>query len=129
MFVYSDTLIDHMQSPRNRGSLNEPHAVGHADCDGAAPSVTIFICVADARIAAIAFESVGCGATAAAGSMLTEMALGRTVDSCFSIQSEELTAELGGLPPWKGFSAQLAVRALQNALLSLPDHLIARSDP
>jgi NifU-like protein involved in Fe-S cluster formation len=61
-------------------------------------------------------ETHGCGVTIAAGSMLTELISGQTLDACRSISVEQLTQALGGVPSDKAHAPALAVAALNNAL-------------
>ena len=43
----------------------------------------------------------GCGPTIAAGSMLTEMIVGRTIEECRELTAEQLIEALDGMPPDK----------------------------
>ena len=72
------------------------------------------------RVAAARFHTYGCGATIAAGSMLTELILGRTVAECRAVTADALAAALGGFPPDKLHCPELAVAALRDVLEKLP---------
>ena len=67
------------------------------------------------------YQCHGCGATIAAGSMLTEMILDRPIAECLAITAEELTEALEGLPPDKRHCAGFAVNAMRNALQTEDD--------
>ncbi len=49
----------------------------------------------------------------ACGSLITEMAAGKTIAEAQSLRAEAIVASLGGLPEASGHAAQLAVDALQ----------------
>jgi nitrogen fixation NifU-like protein len=108
--------MGHFLSPRNCGKMDAPDRVGLVG----APGQTLFMLLClrmegdtgvDAR-----YQTNGCGASIAAGSVLTEMVKGRTVVQCLDLTAEEVGAALGGVPPDKAHCPVLAVTALRNAL-------------
>tara|TARA_R110002096_G_scaffold54978_1_gene141516 strand:- start:245 stop:574 length:330 start_codon:yes stop_codon:yes gene_type:complete len=107
--------MDHFQSPRNWGQLEQPDHVGVAGVPGRGRYLVLQLNVKEDRITVARFQSHGCGATIAAGSMLTVLILGRTVSDCLAITADELTSALAGLPPNKQHCAGFAVAALHNA--------------
>ncbi|MBS1889141.1 MAG: tRNA 2-thiouridine(34) synthase MnmA [Actinobacteria bacterium] len=68
------------------------------------------------RIASVAFDTEGCGATRAATAALAETLEGATVLEAASISIDDTEALLGGLAPAKRHAAQLATDALHRAL-------------
>lgn len=113
---YSATVMDHFQSPRNWGKLEGADLIGVAGNPGHGGYLIIYLVVKGDRIIDIRYNSHGCGATIAAGSMLTELVLGKPVDECLEITSDDLTANLDGLPPDKRHCSFMAIAALRNAL-------------
>lgn len=113
---FSDTLMDHFSSPRNTGVLEEPDLVGLVGTPGQGPFFVLYLKLTDGRIDAARFRTHGCGATIAAGSMLTELIRGRTPDECRGLTVDNLIAALDGVPPEKLHSPTLAIAALQHAL-------------
>lgn len=116
--------MDHFTAPRNAGRLLAADAVGQADVAGSAPRITIYLQVAGERIEHVTFQSFGCGASIAAGSALTELVQGKTVQECRLLVPGDVESALGGLPPQKRFCATLAIVALNNAL----DQLVKGND-
>jgi nitrogen fixation NifU-like protein len=117
MARYSDTLMDHFDSPRNAGVLESPRVMGEAVVPGGAPRVKLY-CQLDGKLVRRAsFEAAGCGVTIACCSMLTELVEGRSIPECLAITAEQVEAALDGLPFEKRFCANLAVEALHRALL------------
>lgn len=117
---YSASLMDHFETPRNAGRMPDADAVGRADMNGRAPYITLYLKLADRSVAHASFQSFGCGAAIAAGSVLTELIIGRTLAECRQLQADAVTEALGGFPPGKQFCGALAIRALNNALEQLP---------
>jgi nitrogen fixation NifU-like protein len=113
---FSEALMDHFSDPRNSGTLESPDRVGRAGVPGQGPYMALHLRLDGETVAAAKFQTHGCGASIAAGSMLTEMVIGRTVADCLALTSEQLAEALGGFPPDKQHCPFLAVAALRDAL-------------
>jgi len=113
---FSETLMDHFTSPRNSGPLEAPDRVGHAGAPGRGPFMVLHLRLDGGTVAAARFQTYGCGASIAAGSMLTELITGRPVGDCRALTAEALSGALGGFPPDKQHCPALAVAALRDAL-------------
>ncbi len=70
------------------------------------------------RIAEVTFQAQSCVTTTASASALTVMAQGKQVEEALAITPEQLSRELGTVPPEKMYCRQLAVATLQKALRS-----------
>ena len=68
------------------------------------------------------FQAIGCAGAFAAGSAVTEMITGKTVEQAESIKQEQVITYLGGLPEEKHDCACLAVRTLQKTLEAFKHH-------
>lgn len=123
--VYNSTVVDHIQRPRNTGVILDP--------DGFARSATecgdmleIGLRVVDGRIEDIKVRTYGCAATMAAGSMVTELARGRSVIEAARIRQQHVLDALGGLPPGNQHCALLAANTLNEAIR---DYLAYKNEP
>lgn len=116
MGYYSDVLMEHFQSPHNNGPMDAPDAVGLVGVPGQGPFLLLALRLRNGRVAEARYQTNGCGATIASGSVLTEMILGRAVEECLALTTERLTDALGGVPPDKAHCPAMAVAALNNAL-------------
>ena len=121
MGKYSETLTEHVMDPRNTGVMEKADLTGHAGTPGRGAFLVLFLKVEDDRIAEAKYQTYGCGPTIASGSMLTELIVGRTLDECRVLTSDDLIAALDGVPPDKLHCPALAIGALQDAL--------SRNDP
>ena len=119
MSHFSETLMDHFQSPRHAGCMTNADAVGVAGTPGQGRYLILYLNVIDGRISRAQFEAHGCGVTIACGSVLTELVERRCPDECQQITAEMLMDALDGIPPHKQDCAGFAIRALQNALLGI----------
>jgi len=123
--TYSERVIELFLSPRNLGPLSDPD--GYARFTGpCGDTMEIYLKLEGERIREASFITDGCGTTVACGSMVTELAKGKTVREAFAIDPELLLEELGGLPEADQHCAVLAVDTLRRALR---DALDQRREP
>jgi nitrogen fixation protein NifU and related proteins len=116
---YSPRTVEHFNSPRNVGTLEHPTAVGSAGTPGRGNYMVIHILLEAGCIRDIRYQTYGCPGAIAAGSAVTELAKGKTVEEAAGITRDAVDGLLGGLPLGKGHCADLAVGALQNALAGI----------
>lgn len=116
MARFSETLMDHAQSPRNRGTLQQADRVGVAGIPGRGRSVVLQLVLEGKCVTEAKFQAQGCGVTIAAASMLTELVIGRTLAECEQLTPQQLANALDGMPADKLDRAALAVAALHGAL-------------
>jgi nitrogen fixation NifU-like protein len=116
MSRFSDTLMEHFQLPISRGLMERPSFVGKGSLDGYPPYVTLYLRIDGGHITDATFQAEGCGVTIACGSMLTEMIRGRSLAECRQLTAHELAEALDGIPPGKEYCADVAIRALQDAV-------------
>jgi nitrogen fixation NifU-like protein len=122
---YSEKAVDHWMHPRNPGMLEK--ADGHGRITGpCGDTMEIFVRIQDKAIAEISFLTDGCGTTIACGSMLTELAKGKTVAEARGITRKTVLDAIGGLPEEDQHCALLAANTLQAAL---KDYEKLRRDP
>jgi len=116
--MYSATVIDHFQNPRNYGEL--PDADCYTYMSGiCGDTIGIYVGLTDGRIGRIGFVTNGCGPTIACSSALTCLANGLTVAEARSLSSAQLIAYLDGLPLENTHCADLAVNTLKGALAKI----------
>lgn len=116
MEQFSEILMEHFTSPRNQGRMDSPDRVGIAGTPGQGPFMVFCLRLRDNIVVEAKYQTHGCGATIAAGSMLTELIMNKTVEECRTVSADQLTHALGGVPPDKQHCPVLAVTALRNAL-------------
>lgn len=114
--MYSEKVMDHFSNPRNVGEIPDASGVGTEGNPVCGDLMTIYIKVEDDVITDIKFKTFGCGAAIATSSMITEMAIGKTLDEALKITRDDVAEELEGLPPVKMHCSNLAADALQAAI-------------
>lgn len=115
---YSDKVIDHVENPRNVGSLDKSNpnvgsgVVGAPACGDV---MQLQFLVEDGIIVDAKFKTYGCGSAIASSSLVTEWVKGRTVDEAGGIKNTEIVEELD-LPPVKIHCSLLAEDAIKQAV-------------
>ena len=114
--MYTEKVMDHFRNPRNMGEIPDADGVGTVGNPVCGDLMTIYIKVKDNRIEQIKFKTFGCGAAVATSSMVTEIALGKTLEEAMKITRASVADSLGGLPPVKMHCSNLAADALHAAI-------------
>jgi nitrogen fixation NifU-like protein len=114
--MYSEKVMEHFSNPRNVGVIEDADGVGTVGNPVCGDLMTIYIKVKDNIIEDIKFKTFGCGAAIATSSMVTEMAMGKTIEEALEISRNDVADELEGLPPVKMHCSNLAADALKAAI-------------
>lgn len=113
---YTDTVIQHWQTPRNFHKIESPDGYGKVT-GSCGDTMEMFLQFQEGRISHCSFLTDGCGTTIACGSMTTEIAQGKTfTEALGAVKGEEILKRLGGLPEGNVHCAHLAAEALRRAL-------------
>lgn len=117
-FPYSDLVLEHFKHPRNVGEIEDPDGKATEGSPACGDMVSVHIKVDEATktIADIKFQSYGCASNIATGSIITELAKGKTLEEAKKITWKEASEALGGLPPIKAHCSVLAVEGLRSAI-------------
>jgi nitrogen fixation NifU-like protein len=78
--------------------------------------MTFYVRVKDNVLVDVKFKTFGCGAAIAVSSMVSEMAIGKTLDEAMNLTNADVARELGGLPPNKLHCSNLGADALHKAI-------------
>lgn len=115
---YSEKVIEHFKNPRNVGRLEDYDAKATEGSPACGDMVTLYLKVDEETqtIKDIKFESYGCASNIATGSIITELAKGKTLDEARKISWKAAAEELGGLPAVKVHCSVLAVDTLRAAI-------------
>jgi len=115
---YSELVMEHFRNPRNVGRMDDPDAKSVEGSPACGDMVAVYLKVdpETQRIADVSFESYGCASNIATGSIITELAKGKTLEQAKKITWKEASDALGGLPPIKTHCSVLAVDGLRAAI-------------
>lgn len=113
---FSDAVLKLVEAKENMGVLDQPDAQGHF-LGSCGDRMQIDLRLSDGKIQEAKFLADGCGATIACGSMITKMAISKTLDEANLITQEEIITALDGLPDDHLHCAELAVMTLREAII------------
>jgi nitrogen fixation NifU-like protein len=114
--MYSEKVMDMFRNPKNMGEIENPDGVGRVGNPKCGDLMELYIKVEDDIITDVKFKTFGCAAAIATSSMITEMAIGKTLDEALEITRQDVADELEGLPPVKMHCSNLAADALHAAI-------------
>ena len=117
-FPYSEKVLEHFRNPRNVGKIDDADGKATVGSPACGDMVAVYIKVdpKESRISDVKFESYGCASNIATGSIITELAKGRTLEEAKSITWTQASDALGGLPKIKAHCSVLAVDGLRSAI-------------
>lgn len=99
--MYNETVMDHFSNPRNVGELLNADAIGEVGNPACGDMLRIFLKIDLDVITQVRFKAFGYAAAIALSSMLTEMAVGKSLDDALLISKEDVAVAMGVLPPGK----------------------------
>lgn len=125
--MYSKQIMQHFTKPKFFGKMENPDIVGKAGNIRCGDLLTLYLKIdknpSKARLAKggkkikdIKFETLGCAAAIAASDMICQLAKGKTLEQAVKITFQDISDELGTLPPLKIHCAQLVTEALKDAI-------------
>mgnify|MGYP003119227633 CR=1 FL=1 len=116
---YSDKVLDHMENPRNVGSMDkedENVGTGLVGAPACGDVLKLQLKINDnGMIEDAKFKTFGCGSAIASSSLVTTLVKGIHVDEALSISNAEIAKELS-LPPVKIHCSVLAEDAIKAAI-------------
>ena len=115
--MYSKTVLDRFQHPRNAGAVSGANAiseVGNASCGDI---IKLTLKVSESGVIENAkFKTFGCSASIASSDVACDLLKGKQIDEALKISSSDILQILGDLPSHKLHSVLLAEEAIRNAV-------------
>jgi len=120
-WVYTDRVKDHFMNPRNVWSDEEDfryNAIGRIGNIMCGDEMEFYLRVDPETevIEACRWKTFGCASAIASASVLSEMAVGKTLEEAYRISGRDINAELGGLPEAKVHCSVLGDKAMRDAV-------------
>lgn len=128
-WVYTPVVKDHFMNPRNTWKDDEDfQADGLGDVGSLAcgDQMQIAIKVENDTIKDLRWLTYGCASAIASTSMMSEMAIGMTLEEAYNLTPAMITEALGGLPEHKFHCSVLGDKALRAAI---DDYLLKQGRP
>ena len=128
MPLYSKKVMDHFMNPHNVGEIENADGIGEVGNAVCGDMMSFYIKVKDDRLEDIKFKTFGCGAAIAVSSMVSDMAMGKTLEEAMKITNKAVADELEGLPPNKLHCSNLGADALHLAIKNYYDKKEGKKD-
>ena len=119
--MYTEKVMDHFSNPRNVGEVENANGVGEVGNASCGDIMRISLQVEENVIKDVKFKTFGCGAAIATSSMVTELAIGKTIDEALVLTNQAVAEALDGLPAAKMHCSNLAADALHEAIKNYRD--------
>ncbi|HVS03088.1 MAG TPA: SUF system NifU family Fe-S cluster assembly protein [Thermoanaerobaculia bacterium] len=78
--LYQEIILDHCKRPRNLRQIPDADRRAEGDNPLCGDTITLYLDLAEGRVADVAFQGSGCAISTASASLLTEAVRGRTVE-------------------------------------------------
>jgi nitrogen fixation NifU-like protein len=118
-------IQESIENPQNMGEMMDADAVGTVGSSECGDMVRMFLKFDESQgkkiINKATFQSFGCQTAIAVASMATEMLKGKTINEAKNLSADEMTAEIGSLPPMKLHCGEMVEGALRSALEESPN--------
>ncbi len=114
--MYSDKVIDHFSNPKYAGSIENADGIGEVGNATCGDMMTVYIKVENDIIEDVKFKTFGCVAAIAVSDMVSEMAIGKTLEEAKKITRKAVAESLDGLPKEKMHCSNLGAEALAEAI-------------
>ena len=129
MALYTETVMDHFQHPRNVGAIENADGVGEVGNAKCGDIMKLYLKIEDGVIKDAKFETFGCGSAIASSSIATTMIIGKTIDEAMKLTNREVVDALGGLPAHKLHCSVLADESIKAAIRDYYDKNGIAYDP
>ena len=120
MSEFEDKVRETLINPQNQGEMQDADSVGTVGSPDCGDMLRMWLKFTEKDgkkvIDRASFQSFGCQTAIAVASMATEMLKGKTVEEAAEHNAQELSGDLGALPPMKIHCGQLVEGALKDAL-------------
>ncbi len=120
MSSFENKVKEALANPQNQGEIQDADAVGTVGSPECGDMLRMWLKFTEKDgqrvIDRASFQAFGCQTAIAVASMATELLRGKTAAEARHLSAQELTGDLGPLPPMKIHCGQLVEGALRNAL-------------
>ena len=116
MALYTETVMDHFQHPRNVGCIEDADGVGEVGNAKCGDIMKLYLKIEGDVIVDAKFETFGCGSAIASSSIATTMIIGKTIEEAMKLTNREVVDALGGLPTHKLHCSVLADESIKAAI-------------
>lgn len=113
--AYGPKGFDRWRNPKYHGRLENPDGAARVT-GGCGDTIEMTLRIEDEQIVDGAFTTTGCASSGLCGSFAVEMAIGKSVESVFEFEGQDVLDAIGTFPEDDSHCAFLAIETLQEAV-------------
>jgi len=116
VLYYNEIVIDHCTNPRNVGEMADASGYALVGDPSCGDSMQLWIKVDSGTILEVKFKSTGCAGAIATSSMMTVLAMGKSIEEAKRITDDDVVAALHGVTRKNGECSLSGITALRAAI-------------
>jgi nitrogen fixation NifU-like protein len=116
VLYYNEIVIDHCTNPRNVGEMADASGYALVGDPSCGDSMQLWIKVGSGKILEVKFKSTGCAGAIATSSMMTVLAMGKSIEEAKRITDDDVVAALRGVTRKNGECSLSGITALRAAI-------------
>jgi len=113
---YSKKLINAFTNPKNIGKMKNPTVQATYQSPVCGDALTIYLKVKNNKIIKASFQTWGCMVATGTGSLICQLATGKTIAQAKKINKKDIEQAIGQIPPIKQHCLDMALKTLNQAI-------------
>ncbi|MBD3289242.1 methyltransferase domain-containing protein [candidate division KSB1 bacterium] len=109
-------IIEHFQNPRNIGELEHPDGFAVVGDPSCGDHIKVWLKVEDEIITDFKYKVFGCWGAISTTSVVSELAIGKSLKQASLFTDDDVVRELGGIPQNKQHCSLLGIQGLRTAI-------------
>lgn len=109
-------ILDHFLNPRNVGEIENADGYAKIGDPTCGDFIKVWICIKSETIVDFKYKVFGCWGAISTTSVVSELAIGRSIKEATKITDDDVIRELGGIPEQKQHCSLLGVLGLRAAI-------------
>jgi nitrogen fixation NifU-like protein len=110
--LFNESILEHFRNPHNAGDLADASATVEVTNPVCGDVLRLAVRIDDGKVTTVRFKTQGCVAAIASSSILTDMMAGKFAAELCSLNAQQISDALGGLPSATFHAAQLCADAV-----------------
>ena len=99
--MYSKTIMERFQNPRNVGIVRGANAVGQVRGDAGADLMKLYLQIDKMKIVEAKFKAFGCAVAFSTLDVMCDLVTNKSVDDALQISERDVSKILGEIPDYK----------------------------
>jgi len=113
---FNQKILDHFTHPRNIGEIENPDGYARIGDPNCGDYIKVWIRVKDETIVDFKYKVFGCWGAISTTSVVSELAIGKTLRQASHLSDDDVIKALGGIPENKQHCSLLGIQGLRAAI-------------